>query len=215
MIGLHFTWRWTKWSAFITSLILSASVLAGERAQVDLSIDVDMTPATFTPGSWGIFSVTVHNAGPDAAGTVFPDEKPINVYSSSIVFPPEQPPPLEILTVLTGNCWLDRYSEPLPSGQWIVQFIFSFDPIAAGASRTCTSEIEFSTLVTASVPTRWRVVPHNDQETNSDDNQVDYTFVAAPPAPPASVPSGSSWSWIALGLACFLTAGRALRRATA
>ena len=212
MTGIDSARRWALRLATLAWLASGTSALAGDRAQVDLSVSVSMAPATFTPGSQGIFSVSVHNAGPDAAGTVFPDEKPIRVYSSSIVFPPTQPPPLEILSVLTGNCWLDRFSEPLPNGQWVVQFIFYFDPIAAGESRTCTNEVEFSLQANENIPTRWRVVPHNDQETNPDDNQVDYTFVAAQPTPPASVPAGTFPALVWLGLALLLSGGAAARR---
>lgn len=202
---------------FATGLVLSALrplAAADERPQVDLSIRVGMTPATFIPGGHNLFSVTVRNAGPDDAGTASINEKPIHVYGSSIIFPPTQPAALEILEVTEGGCWLDRWSESLPNGNWVVQFTYSFAPIAAGESHTCVSDVAFSTSTTADVVTNWRVDSPRDDDIHPDDNRFDYTFVAAPPAAPASVPARSFLVLACLALALLLTGGATLRRAS-
>lgn len=133
-------------------------------------------------------------------------------YGRSIIFPPTQPAPLEILGIQTGDCGFFRVSEPLPNGNWVVQFNYLFDPIAAGESRTCTSDIEFSTVAMAEIPTNWQVDSPRDDDVNADDNRFDYTFVAAPPAPPAPVPAGSSFALACLGLALLLAGRAALRQ---
>lgn len=156
--------------------------------------------------------MTVHNAGPDDAGTTNPDDKPVRVFGSTIVYSAELGPPLEIVGVLSGDCWVDRYTEVLPSGDWIIEFDYFFDPIAAGASRTCTSDIYFSTQAPAQLATNWRVTSANDREIDSSNNRVDYTFVSASAASPISVPSGSPSVWLALTLGLLLIAGNVMQR---
>lgn len=208
MIGIGSNWRWI---AFVASFLIVASATAGDRAQVDLSIHVDMTPDTFVPSGTNTFSITVHNAGPGDAGASRPDDLPIAVYGSSIIFPPTEPPPLDISYEVDGGCYLWRFSEPLPNGNWVLLYSYSLEPIPAGQSRTCTSSIVFSPLATTSITTNWRVSALADDDINPDNNRVDYTFVAAPPAPPAPVPAGSSLALACLGLALLLAGGAAAR----
>ena len=211
MIGIGSNWRWI---AFVASFLIVASATAGDRAQVDLSIHVDMTPDTFVPSGTNTFSITVHNAGPGDAGASRPDDLPIAVYGSSIVFPATQPPPLDISYSVDGGCYLFRYSEPLPNGDWVLLYSYRLDPIPAGQSRTCSSAIEFSALAAADIATYWRVSALADDDIQPDNNRFDYTFVAAPPAPPAPVPAGSSLALACLGLALLLAGGATLRRAS-
>ena len=200
------TVRWHA-AVFITGIVACVSALAGERAQVDLSVSVEMTPARFVPGGHNLFSVTVHNAGPDDAGSSNPDEKPVRVFGSTIVFLPEVGPPLEIVGVLSGDCWIDRYSEPLPNGNWVIEFDYFFDPIAAGASRTCTSDIYFSAQAAAQIVTNWRVTSSNDTDPNPSNNRFDYTFVATQPVQAAPVPALSPTASLILGFGLLLSLG--------
>lgn len=212
MSRIGFRRPWMKGVAFVASLAIAVSATAGDRAQVDLSLRVAMTPDTFVPGGRNTFSITIYNAGPDDAGASRPDDLPIAIYGSSIVFPATQPPPLDISYAVDGGCYLFRYSEPLPNGDWVLLYSYRLDPIPAGQSRTCSSAIEFSALSTIDIAAQWRVSALADDDIQPDNNHFDYTFVAAPPAPPAPVPTRSSLALACLGLALLLAGGAVVRR---
>lgn len=194
---------------FAVALGPCASAPASARAQVDLSIEVSMDPPLFVPGGHNLFSVTIRNAGPDDAGTIFPDEKPVRVFGTSIVFPPTQDVPIDIRGVRSGDCWLDIYSEPLQNGNWVVQYSYFFDPIPAGTSHTCTSDVYFSTLAPQRTLVNWRVTSSNDTDIDPSNNRVDFTFMAEPPAP---VPAGSALASVTLVVGMWLAGAWARRR---
>lgn len=189
---------WVLMGALASCCVWSWEAHAQTRAQVDVSVSVGMTPLTFVPGGQGTFTITVHNAGPDAAGTIFPDEKPIRALGSAFIVT-AKPPPFELVGISVGNCWLDRWvSEPLPDGNIVVAFDYYFGPIPAGESHSCTSEIYFNPSTTTDIPANWQVIAFNDDDVNPANNRADYVFRLRPVMVPVSSLVGLMF--LALGL---------------
>ena len=87
--------------------------IAGTRPQVDLSVNVATAPVPFVPGGIGTVTMTVHNAGPEAAGTVLPDMKEIVVLEKpyDVV---ERAPPFVLFEPAVGCSAYSEFSEPIP-----------------------------------------------------------------------------------------------------
>lgn len=185
-----------------------SSVAAGTRPQVDLSVDVSVEPEQFVPGEISTVTMTVHNAGPDTAGDVLQGEPYIVVYEKpyDIV---TGPPPFLIPDLSVGCAAYVEESEyipGLPGGGITLMFTYWFEAIPAGQSRTCTYHVRFLPSTLDSFDTRWIVRTSNDDDINPDNDRFDYTFVAAPPAPPVPVPLGPAWGWVGLALGLLMTA---------
>jgi len=192
--------------SFLAILLLTASgispALAGGRPQVDLSIDVSVTPDTFVPGGVSTVTLRVHNAGPDVAGGVVPGwsflevfEKPYNIV--------DQPPPFIVPEPGEGCTVYVEESEYIPGepgGGITLMWSYWFDPIGPGETRICTYRAHMLETTTESFDTYWRVHTAADDDTNPDNNRVDYTFVAAPRAAAVPVPGLSATALIVLGM---------------
>lgn len=179
-----------------------SSAFAGTRPQVDLSVNVSVEPSQFVPGEISTVTMTVHNAGPDTAGNVLHGEPDIVVYEKpyDIV---TRPPPFLIPDLSVGcTAYVEEseYIPGLPDGGITLMFTYWFEAIPAGQSRTCTYHVQFLSSTLDSFDTRWIVRTSNDDDINPENDRFDYTFVAAPPASPVSVPTGPTWGWLALGL---------------
>lgn len=163
------------------------------------SLSVTVTPPIFVPGGRNTVALTVHNAGPDTAGTIPGVSPSIFVYQDIFIIT-TQPPPYEIVSPADG-CWIERFvGEPLPDRNIALSFGHYFESIPAGQSRTCTYDIEFYSSTRASFPTGWLVRTPNDDDKNPSNDRLDYTFATAPLAPAAPVPTGSTLTWLVLGL---------------
>jgi len=123
-------------------LVVPIAAAAGTVApQVDLSLGVNVSPRTFTPGGSQTVELTVYNAGPDDAGTIPGTSQTVYVVEDQFIVT-DAPPPFEVHEPL--GCLVDRFvSEPLPDNQIALSFVFDFDSIPAGQSRTCTYNIDY------------------------------------------------------------------------
>lgn len=195
-----------SFALFAFAYLLSAQALAGDRPQVDLSVSVSMTPASFSPGSTATVTMVVHNAGPDTAGAVLQGEPYIVVYEKgyNIV---AQPPPF-ILPEESQGCTAyveeSEYIPGLPGGGITLLFTYWFGAIPPGESRTCTYSVQFLTTTVETFETHWTVRSSNDDDINPDNDRFDYTFVAAPHSA-NSVPALSSIALLILSAALVLT----------
>ena len=153
-------------------------------------------------------TMTVHNAGPDTAGGVTPNDPYIVVYERpyDIV---TRPPPF-ILPDPSIGCTAyveeSEYIPGLPGGGITLMFSYWFDAIPAGESRTCTYRIQFLPSTLESFETDWLVSSYaNDDDVDGSNNRFEYTFIA-PPAGSASIPVPmlSSASLLILGLGVLL-----------
>ena len=182
----------------------SIQASAGTPAQVDLSLGVVVSPKTFVPGGRNTIALTVHNGGPDVAGGN--TSSSIDVYGEGYIIT-TQPPPYEVVEPIEG-CWVERFvTEPLPDNNIGLLFVYYFDSIPAGQSRTCTYDIEFYPSTSAPLTLEWQVENwYTDIDTDSSNNTVDYTLVAAPALSPSEpVPALSPLGWLTLGLGLLLT----------
>ena len=168
---------------FVITLILSAPFLiwihvrAGERPLVDLSLEVSVSPAQFTPGGRSTVTLRVHNSGPDTAGATLPNQESIFILEDPFDVT-EGPPPFEIVTNAVG-C---RADEIVPDPVVSVWFVFDFEEIPAGQSRSCTFDIEFYPSTQEDFPTGWQVFTPNDDDSDPSNDRVDYVFQVASPA---------------------------------
>ncbi len=161
--------------------------LADPPAQVDLSGSATMTPPDFVPGGQATFTMTIHNAGPDAAGTT--GIGGIRVYGNQYIVT-SQPPPFELVGPAVGNCFFERaVTEPLPDGNIALIFIFFFGAIPAGESRSCTTGVYFYPSTRTSVPTTWSLysLPNNN-DTNPANDNIDFVFRRRHVAVPGTSP---------------------------
>jgi len=188
--------------------------LAGSRPQVDLSIEVSVTPEQFVAGGISIVTLRVHNEGPDVAGGVYPNEQTIIVLEKpyDIV---GGPPPF-IIPEAGDGCTVyveeSEYIPGLPEGGITLMWSYWFDAIAPGESRTCTYRAHMLETTTESFDSYWRVYAPTDDDTDPDNNRVDYTFVAAPRAAVVPVPGLSSMALIVLGMMLVLAASMHRKR---
>lgn len=192
-----------SWVAGLNALLLGiapASTVA-QQTHADLSISAVLSPPYFVPGGRNTVELTVHNAGPDAIDN--PPDFSISVFGESYIVT-TQPPPYEVLVDAAKGCWAERFvTEPLPDGNIALGFDYYFAPIAAGASRTCTYEIEFYPSTLPPLTFRWRVSAWyalDNIDPNPSNDTFIYTLNAAPSVPPTPVPAGSPMLWIFLGV---------------
>jgi len=187
--------------------VASVSAIAGARPKVDLSVSVTTSPVPFEPGGIVTVTMTVHNAGPDAAGATLPNERSVIVREKpyGIV---ERPPPFVLFEPATGCSAYAQESEPipgLPGGGLTYLFSYYFDTVGPGESRTCVYRVRFLPSTQEDFATNWRISSANDDDTNPNNNQFDYTFIAAEPPAPVAVPALSLTGWLLLGLGLLLT----------
>lgn len=183
-------------------VLCPAPSLADPPSQVDLSGSASMTPPDFVPGGQATFTMTIHNAGPDAAGTT--GIGGIRVYGNQYIVT-SKPPPFELVGPAVGNCFFERaVTEPLPDGNIALIFIFFFGAIPAGESRSCTTGVYFYPSTRTSVPTTWSLysLPNNN-DTNPENDNIDFVFHRRHVA----VPGPSPLALLILGFALLLTAG--------
>lgn len=187
-------------------LAMPEIALAGSRPQVDLSVDVTTQPVPFVPGGHATVTLTVHNAGPDTAGTPVTGQDAIEVYEDAFIIT-EHRPPFEIPVQGIG-CTIDTFvTEPLPDGNIALVYTFDFGPIEPGESRVCTYGIDFHPSTRASFATGWRVAAINDEDTDPSNDRFDYVFQA----PPASIPA-MTWRGVLSLVAGLLFIGCVERR---
>ena len=178
----------------------SNTVAASTRPQVDLSVSVTTAPVPFVPGGVGTVTMTVHNAGPDTAGSVLPDQREIIVFEHGYNVT-NNPPPYELFEPAEGCSAYAEYSEYIPGQGVFLLFSFYFDDIAAGASRTCTYRVRFLASTRESFATSWLVSDSaNDDDINPGNNRFDYQFLASISPVPALSPVGA----LALGMGLML-----------
>lgn len=170
-----------------------------QQTQADLSVSATVTPPYFIPGQRNTVALTVHNDGPDALDIHPPYSI---VVGGEAYFVTTLPPPYEVIVPADG-CGVERFvTEPLPDGNIALQFVFYFDVLSVGASRTCTYDIEY--YPSAQPPltlewnaTTWYVLDNIDPDPSN--NMFRYSLSGAPLAPPAPVPTGSRMAWLLLG----------------
>jgi len=186
---------------------LPVAVTAGMRPQVDVSLQVTTAPVPFVPGGHAVVTMTVHNAGPDAAGATVPNQDTIVVFEDGFIIT-TQPPPFTIPAQGEG-CVIDTYvSDPLPNGDIGLVYIFYFDSIAAGESRVCTYGIDFDPSIRNDFATGWLVTSSNDDDSDLSNNRADYVFQGSPHSIPIL-----SWQGLAvLGTGLLAIGWRARRR---
>lgn len=185
---------------------------AGSRPQVDLSIEVNVSPPDFVPGGRNTVTMMIRNAGPDTAGATVPNQDTINVYQGDFIVT-TRPPPFEIAEPVAG-CWIERFvSEPTEDWNILLTFIFRFGPIPAGESRTCTYDIQFYPDTRRSFPTGWLLTSPNDDDTDRSNNRFDYEFRARPVSIPTLSPISSAL--LGFGLLWLATRVRRMRDARA
>jgi len=180
---------------FIFAVVLWANAWAGSSMpNVDLSLGVDITPSEFTPGGSQVVSLTVYNSGPDAAGTIPGTSESIYVLEDAFYVDESTPPPFEVVAPISG-CYIDRYiTEPLPDNRIALLFIFNFEPIPPGGSRTCTYNIVYYSSTNQSFSSGWTVYTVNDTDTNPANDYLPNMYRAAP----ISVPTTSEFGLVAL-----------------
>ena len=199
------------WFAGLCALFLQmgpAPVWA-QQTQGDLSVSATVTPPYFVPGGRNTVELTVHNAGPDAVDSGA--EFSISVFGDSYVIT-HSPPPYEVLMDTVQGCWAERFIIELvpPNNDNILLFAYDFDALPAGASLTCTYDIEFYPSTTAPFTLEWWVDTSGTGfsiDPNPSNNTFSYTLNAAPFAPPVPVPAGSPRTWLLLVFGIVFAAG--------
>jgi len=199
------------YAGLVVSCVLGlalSSAIAGTRPQVDLSVSVTTTPIPFEPGGIVTVTMTVHNAGPEAAGATLPSQRSIIVREKpyDIV---TQPPPFALFEPAVGCSAYAEESEPipgLPGGGVTLLFSYYFDAIDPGETRTCTCRVEFLSSTLTDFATYWRTTTPNDDDVDPSNNRFDYTFVAGSPQSAVSVPTLSLGSMLLLSFGLLLAA---------
>jgi hypothetical protein len=177
--------------------------IAGERPQVDLSLQVTVSPRIFTPGGRNFVTMAVHNDGPDVAGASLPNSESIYLLIDQF-FIAEGGPPFEIRGPVSG-C---RAEEILGEPNISVTFVFWFEPIPPGETHRCTYWIEFYPWIVDSFHTAWQVFTPNDDDADVLNDRVDFVFEPAATATPAAVSTLSRLAaWV---LACLMSAAAVL-----
>jgi hypothetical protein len=190
-------------------MAVPTAIEAQTYARVDVSVSVSVAPVPFAPGGRSTVSLTIHNAGPDAAGTANPGPYAIDVIQRGFIIT-HFPPPYEIRNPVAGCRITETITEPLPNGDIGLVWEFYFDVLQAGASRTCTFDIEFYPFTRDSFTTGWLANPgYHEIDSNPDNNRVSYTFRAAA----VPIPATSGFSLLMLTIGLFALAGLARSRA--
>ena len=173
----------------------------------DVTVSVVVTPSTFQPGSTGVIELTMHNNGPDTAGS--------NAYNlidqkAFLSTPPAPRAPYVVLPGVTGCVVGGQFLGPNVDMLWGYIGTFAYPSIPAGESRTCRIPIQFLDQPLESFDTYWRIST-NPEDPDLSNNQVNYRFIAA--APPATpVPALDRWVILLTALGLLALSARALRR---
>jgi len=182
-------------------------------------MSVSVTPSSFQPGDRGTVTLTLANAGPDAAGVAQAGDPLANF----VIGPGFRLPttwdwgPFDILWSTVSGC-VATYDVigpgPPPDFFFALVFQFYFEVIPPGESRVCTFDIQFLPEPFETFETQWTYVVRGTQvDTNPANNEVFYTIVAgAPYVPPAPVPTLSRWASIGLGMGLLALATAYRRR---
>lgn len=176
-------------------MLMRAEAMAGTSpVQADLELSVSVTPSVFSPGSRGTVALTLHNHGPDAAGTGAFDTL---VYQRGFRLEvPSDRPPYEIREPVTGCFIASELVGPFPDFSFGLVWAYYFGVIPAGESRTCTFAIEFYPRPFESFDTFWRASLYTEDPNPSND-RADYRFVAGTPyVAPIPVPA-TDWPGMA------------------
>lgn len=188
-------------------------------AQIDVSISVSVTPSSFQPGERGTVTLTLENAGPDAAGVAQAGDPLANF----VIGPGFRLPttwdwgPFDILWSAVSGC-VATYDVigpgPPPDFFFALVFQFYFEVIPPGESRVCTFDIQFLPEPFETFESKWTyVVRGTQQDTNPANNEIFYTIVAgAPYVPPEPAPVLSLWTLTGLALGMFALACAHRRR---
>lgn len=190
------------WTIGLSALFLLTGPVLAQQSQGDLSVSAVVTPPYFVSGGRNTVALTVHNAGPDTVDSGA--EFSVSVFGDSYTIT-HYPPPYEVLVNTAQGCWAERFVIELvpPNNDNILLFAYDFDALPAGASLTCTYDIEFHPSTISPFTLTWRVDTSGtgfSVDPNPSNNTFSYTLNAAPPSSPSPVPSGSSLAWLFLGL---------------
>lgn len=202
-------WIWTVPAAVFA---LTSQVQAQDEPwpQIDVSITVSVTPSAFQPGDRGTVTLTLHNAGPTAAGVAQPGPFG-DQFANYVIGPGFRLPttwdwgPFDILWSTVNGC-VATYDVigpgPPPDFFFALVFQFYFEVIPPGESRVCTFDIQFLPEPFETFETRWSyTISAAQEDTNPANNEVFYTIVAgAPYVPPVLVPSLSRWTLMGLAI---------------
>ena len=192
----------TRLSACVFLLRAVGDVSAGARPQVDLSLSVDASPAYFVPGSSGLVTLTIHNAGPDEAGATLPDQSTINVFQDGFLVT-DQPPSYEVVPPFEG-CYVERVLVgPDVNGDTRLQFVYYVPAIPAGGSHVCAHSIQLDATTVESFVSGWTLFAPNDDDIDSSNDRVEHLFEVRGEASVVPVPTvsalGSGLLVLALG----------------
>lgn len=214
---------WIGTVAAVAFVLLSHAHAQDEPwPQIDVSIAVSVTPSAFQPGDRGTVTLTLHNAGPTAAGVAQPGPFG-DQFANYVIGPGFRLPttwdwgPFDILWSTVSGC-VATYDVigpgPPPDFFFALVFQFYFEVIPPGESRVCTFDIQFLPEPFETFETRWSyTISAAQEDTNPADNEVFYTIVAgAPYVPPAPVPTLSRWASIGLGMGLLALATAHRRR---
>lgn len=195
-------------AAACSFIALSIDAIASDRPQVDLSVSVATTPEPFVPGGIVTVTMTVRNAGPEAAGATLPNQSSIIVREKpyDIV---TQPPPFLFFEPANGCSAYAEESEyipGLPDGGITLLYSYYFGVIAPGETRTCIHRIQFLPSTQMDFATYWRVTSPNDDDIVPENNRFDYTFIAGPSAETVAIPALSAVSLLVLAGGMLLAA---------
>lgn len=197
------------WAVAAVAFVLSSHAHAQDEPwpQIDVSIAVSVTSSAFQPGDRGTVTLTLHNAGPAAAGVAQAGDPLANF----VIGPGFRLAttwdwgPFDILWSTVNGC-VATYDVigpgPPPDFFFALVFQFYFEVIPPGESRVCTFDIQFLPEPFETFETRWNyVVRGAQQDTNPANNEIFYTIVAgAPYVPPEPMPTLSLWTLMGLAL---------------
>lgn len=190
--------------AAATLIALSVSVHADSpiHTHADLSLSLHVTPSSFAPGQLGTVRLTLHNAGPDAAGTIRPGPFANLVLQRGFRLESAyQRGPYEVVAPVSGCFITYDIVGPYTDLSFGLVWSYYFEVVPAGESRTCTFDIRFADRPFSTFDTFWRSVSYPGEDQNVDNDRVDYTFIAAADLP---VPVPASAFWAMAGLAVSL-----------
>lgn len=178
---------------------VASAAYGGGTPVADVWVSVEVTPSAFQPLSTGVIELTMHNNGPDTAGTGVSGGFGIEISQRAFLLTnPSLPPPYLVLPGATGCGVIHEVFGPNVNMLWGFIWSFYFPPIPAGEIRTCRIPIQFTAEPFQSFDTNWRILstPEDPDLTN---NTVNYRFVAGIPLEPAMPVSAiDRWAmWLA------------------
>jgi len=191
----------------VLACMASVPAVAGARPQVDLSVSVTTSPEPFVPGGIVTVTMTVHNAGPETAGAMLPNQQSIVILEKPYDLV-DRPAPFVLFEPATGCTAYAHVTEPIPGvpgGGIAFLFTYYFDAIGPGESRTCVYRLRILPSTQADFATYWETINPNEDDINPSNNRFDYTFIAAEPPAPVAVPALSPTGWFLLGIGLLLT----------